>query len=347
MTRIEKTASIALLFTAFITAGLSASGAGDKNGELTVVTTTSIVTDVVKNIAGDHIAVKGLIPQGGNPHNYQPTPREMALVEKADLLLVSGLGLEEALLDALENVSTGKIVEVSSRIEVLAFEEDEHDHEAEEDHHNEDEHDHEAEEDHHDEDEHDHEAEEDHHHNQDPHTWTSLLNVVTWTEVISDALSELDPANEAAYRANAENYRKQLMDLDSRSREILSAIDEKDRKLVSDHSLFGYFARDYGFEDFGALVPSFSTNAEVSAKDFSELIEEVDEHQVKAVFIGNTAGDAIKKLGAVLVEESDHPIELLTIMTGSLAATGETGDTYLSYFEYNVNQIARGLGTGN
>ncbi|MBB6480035.1 metal ABC transporter substrate-binding protein [Spirochaeta isovalerica] len=330
MSRIKKSATTALFLLAFISAGLTASGASENNDGLTVITTTSIITDVVKNIAGDHITVKGLIPQGGNPHNYQPTPREMAMVEKADLLLVSGLGLEEALLDSLKNVSKGKVVEVSSRIEPLAFEE-------EGEHHDLEDHDDEA----------DHDEGDDHHHDQDPHTWTSLLNVLTWTEVISDALSELDPANRTAYQANAENYRKKLLDLDSRAREILSAIDEKDRKLVSDHSLFGYFARDYGFEDFGALVPSFSTNGEVSAKDFSRLIEEVNEYQIKAVFIGNTAGDSIKKLGAVLVEESDHPVELLTIMTGSLAAPGETGDTYLGYFEYNVNQIAKGLRSEN
>ncbi|MBN2657322.1 MAG: zinc ABC transporter substrate-binding protein [Spirochaetales bacterium] len=330
MTRMNRTALVALMISALYSAGLSASGAGESSSEITVVTTTSIVTDVVQNIAGDHISVKGLIPQGGNPHNYQPTPREMAMVETADLLFVSGLGLEEALLDALKNVSKGKVVEVSSRIQPLAFDEDADEHDGEDEQQEEGD---------------DHHEAEDHHHDQDPHTWTSLLNVVTWTEVISDALSELDPAHAAAYRANAENYRKQLMDLDSRTRVILSEIDEKDRKLVSDHSLFGYFARDYGFEDFGALVPSFSTNGEVSAKDFSELIEKVDKHQIKAVFIGNTAGDSMKKLGAVLVGEADHPVELLTIMTGSLAAPGETGDTYLGYFEYNVNQIAKGLGS--
>jgi len=324
---VNRTAVAGLLFFAFFSISLFASGERESDDELTVVTTTNIITDVVRNVAGDLVSIQGLIPQGVNPHNYNPTPKEMARVEKADLLFVNGFGLEEALLDALENVNQGRIVEVSSRITPLAFGEEAHDHEEEENHEDED--------------------EDGHDHDQDPHTWTSLLNVVSWTEVIAEALTELDPDNEVIYRSNAAAYIAELMNLDAWARQSLSAVKEEDRKLVSDHLIFGYFARDYGFENFGALIPSFSSNGDISAKDFSHLIEEVDELDIRAVFIGNTSGDALKKLGNVLVEESDHPIQVLPVMTGSLANEGEPGSTYLEYFEYNVNQIAKGLSGRN
>jgi len=344
----KKTFFVTLLLTFLASFNLFANGINEESDGLIILASTNIIGDVAQNIAGDIQTIEVLVPKGGNPHNYEPSPRDMALVEDADLIFVNGLALEETLLEVLEQVSTGNIVEVSSTIKPIGFEEgEEHEHHDEEMHEEEhhDHHDGEAHEDEHD-DHHDGEADEHHdHHDQDPHTWTSPLNVIQWTTVITQALVAADPANAAAYEANAETYRAKLEALDSKIRTEIATIADEDKLLVSDHSVFGYFAKDYGFETMGALLPSFSTNSEISARDLSELIELVEEHHIKAIFVGNTAGEALKKLAEVLAEESDHPLQILPVLTGSLTETGEEGDSYISFIEYNVNQIVKGLRT--
>jgi ABC-type Zn uptake system ZnuABC Zn-binding protein ZnuA len=167
---------------------------------------------------------------------------------------------------------------------------------------------------------------------------------MAWADVISSALGELDPENAAFYANNAEMYKASLQEIDAEAREKFSLIPEGKRVLVSDHKIFGYFARDYNFENLGALIPSFSTNAEISAGKLAELIEEVHEHEVPAIFVGNTSGEMVQELAKILKSEVDHPLEILTIMTGSLADE-EPGDNYLSFIRYNINQIAKGMGS--
>lgn len=323
------------LITAFfmsllLTSAAYASGSSEDDGNLTVLATTSMVGDIAQSVAGDIIDIEVLIVRGKDPHDYEPTPRDMAKVDQADILFTNGFDLEENLLETLENVTTGRIVEVSSAITPIEGDEVVHDHEGEE--HNDDDHE-------------EHEGEEHDDHAQDPHTWTSPLNIMKWVEVIKDTLIELDPENANGYEKNAESYLEKLLKLDKMARSAFDEIHEEDKLLVTDHSVFGYFARDYGFENLGAIIPTFTSSDETSAKELTHLIDEVNEHQIKAVFIGNTAGNAMEKLGNVLVDEADHPIQLLEIMTGSLSAPGQEGDNYLDYFQYNVNQIVKGLGS--
>jgi len=311
---------------------LQAAGMEEEQDQLTVLASTSIVTDVAQNIAGDALEIRGLMALGENPHNYAPTPRDMAQIETADLIFVSGLGLEEGLMNSISNVAEGTIIEVSSRVVPIEFGNDHDEHDEDHDDHEED----------HDEDHHDHDQDP-HDHDQDPHTWTSPLNVILWVDVIEEALVEIDPENAPTYRKNADIYRQELTEVHQQAVAAFSSIPEENRLLVADHNSFGYFARDYSFTNFGALIPSFSTNTEVSAGDLTELIESVEEHQIKALFMGNTANDSLKKLGNVLVEEADHEVTILPVLTGSLTDGGE-GSTYLDFITYNIEQIAKGLG---
>ena len=170
----------------------------------------------------------------------------------------------------------------------------------------------------------------------------SPLNVISWTDVISSALGALDPENAEYYAANADAYKASLRDIDNEAKALFSSIPKEKRILVSDHRTFGYFSRDYDFKDLGALIPGFSTNADISAGDLSGLIEEVNEHTAPALFMGNTSGNAIEKLAEILKDEVDHPIEILTILTGSLNEE-EPGESYLSFIRFNIQQIARGI----
>ncbi|MGC9394824.1 MAG: metal ABC transporter substrate-binding protein [Anaerolineae bacterium] len=286
---------------------------GDK---LRVVATTTIVGDVVAQVGGDAIDLAVLLPVGADPHVFDPSPQDMAKVADAGVIFANGAGLEAFLERLLENAGgDAEVVHVS---EGIAFIEVEHD-EAEvlEDDVAEDGHDHEG---------------------IDPHTWTDPNNVLRWVDNIEAALVLHDPAHAADYKANADAYRAQLRELDAWVRGQVSAIPAENRKLVTDHETFAYFAQRYGLEQVGAIVPGYSTAAQPSAQDLADLEDHIKTYGVKAVFVGSTVNPALAQRVA-----DDTGVKLISLYTGSLTEPGGEADSYLSYVKYNVGAIVEGL----
>lgn len=282
------------------------------SGALKVVASTTIVGDVVAQVGGDLIDLRVLFPTGADPHTFEPRPQDVAAISEADLIVLNGLGLEEALESLLEANAKGAIVHASEGVEVLEFEE----HEGEEN-----------------------EGEEEHaHEDGDPHTWTDPNNVMVWTENIAAALAEADPANAQTYQANAEAYLSSLQELDGWIRAEVEQIPAERRKMVTDHFAFGYFADEYGLEQVGALVGAFSTNAAPSARELAELQDKIEEQHVPAVFVGKTVNSELAEQIAL-----DTGSELVFLYTGSLSeASGEAG-SYIQFMRYNVNAIVNAL----
>ncbi|QEN07864.1 hypothetical protein EXM22_07625 [Oceanispirochaeta crateris] len=360
-----KKISLITVFSVLMVSILGASGSQDTDQSLQVVASTSIITDVVSAVGGDRIVLKGLISSGQDPHSYEPAPRDIAKVEDADIVFVNGFDLEEGLLSIIESVNPENIVEVSRMVKALEHnhhDADDHDadhHDA--DHHDADDHDadhHDA--DHHDADDHDaddhdaddHDADDhdadhhdaDHHHESgDPHTWMSPLNVISWVEVIVESLTDKDPANASYFRSNGEAYIIKLTDLHKKMQETLSVIPEEKRVLVTDHNLFEYFARDYNFKIVGSLIPGYSSSSESSSRETARLLDHLNQEGIPAIFIGDSAGEGVKKLALTLSKESDHDILVKELLTGSLRNPGMEGDSYISFMEYNMKQIVSGL----
>ena len=276
-----------------------------KNGEtLHVVVSTSIITDIVSNIAGDKAKISVLIGSGQDPHSYEPGPKDMVLIEKAHLIFVNGFNLEENLLEIIKTNAKASLLEVSKGVTPIKLANEQN----------------------------------------DPHTWMSPKNVLIWVENIVTGLSELDPGNKEYYRNKADNYIMMLNELDTYINIKISSIPKDRRILVTDHDNFGYFARDYDFSILGTVIPAISTMADPSPKELSHLIEAIKEHKLTAIFIGSTAGDKIEKLGKTIIDELDYEIKILTLLTGSLSEKGIAGDNYLSYIKSNIDLIAFGLG---
>ena len=291
---------------------------------LHVVATTSIVGDVVSNVAGDAAEVTVLMPIGQNPHAWEPTPRAMAAVETADIVFVNGLDLEENLMKAIDQRDTGAVVAVSHGVEVLPHPKTD----AHEDAHGGDGHG------------------EDHGHahlSGDPHTWFSPLNVMIWVENIEHAFAAADPDRAGRFAGNAEEYREKLDALDAEMRDLFGPIPDDARKLVIDHAALGYFARDYGFQILGAVIPSTTDQAEPSAHAVAELIKTVESESVPAIFVGGTASRGLKNLVDTVAQEVEREITVHTLLTGSLTPPGTPGDTYLGFTRYNAGEIAEGL----
>ena len=280
--------------------------------KLAVVATTSIIGDVVANIGGEMIDLTVLIAIGQNPHSFEPTPRDLAAVEDADLLFVNGLDLEEVLMEAIYNTASGVVVPVSAGIELLALDGD-------------------------------HADEEEAHTAGDPHFWVDPNNVIVWAENIAKVLRTADPANENIYRENAESYIAELQDLDRYIREQTALIPEADRKIVTDHHSLGYFADEYGYQIVGAVIPSTTDSGGASAGEVAALAELMADQDVRVIFIGDTAGQGMQNLAESLAKEIGGEVRIITLLSGSLAPQGKPGDTTLGYLRYNTDQIVSGL----
>jgi len=302
-----------IVLTLFCLSLSSIYGAGqqEEKGKIRIVTTTGIVSDVLGEIAGDSVDQYRLIPAGHDPHTYEPTPHDMAMVEKADLIFVNGFDLEEGLLSIIENVHTGRIIEVSATVDPLRHEKSD--------------------------------SGDEEHHDVDPHTWMSPRNVLLWTDVVLQALTRADEPHAGVYRENAGRYLQKLTALDSWIRESLKVLPPEERILVTDHDVFGYFARDYGFKVAGTLLKGFSTAVEPTPREIADLIALLKRENIRAVFIGGSSGTGIKKLADTIGKESDTGFAVIELLTGSLKSPGQPGDTYIGMMKYNVSAIINGL----
>lgn len=318
----------ALLFTA-CTAGTPVSADDDmalptlepvalaEGEKLRVVATTSIIGDVVAQVGGTHIDLTVLIAPGQDPHSYQPVARDLAQVERAHVVFVNGLGLEEGLLPAVKTVAhAAPLVPVSAGVEVLAGSEHAHEHEEEEGEHE--------------------------HGEGDPHTWMDPHNVILWAENIAAALTALDPAHAEDYRANAEAYQDELRTLDAYIREQVGRIPPERRKLVTNHEALAYFAQRYGFEVVGTVYLGASQLAEPSAGEMAQLVETIRAEGVPAIFVETTVNDALAR---AIAREVGQEIGIYTLYTGSLGPPGSPADTYIGMMRANIETIVAALGT--
>ena len=276
-------------------------GEGEK---LQVIATTSIVGDVVRDVGGDLMDLTVLMPLGTDPHTFEPTPQDAAAVADAHVVFVNGVGLEIFLEPLLQSAGEGvTVVPVSHDIELLQFG-GPHEHNGE----------------------------------FDPHTWFDPHNVIVWTHNIEHTLSTLDPGNAETYEANAEAYEAKLKELDAWIRDRVAQVSEANRRLVTDHTTFSYFAHRYGFEQIGAVFPGYSTLAEPSARDMAELEDAIREFDAKAIFVGWTVNPDLAKRVA-----DDMGTQLVFLYTGSLSEPGGPADDYISFMRHNVSAITEAL----
>lgn len=220
------------------------SGGGDK---LNVVATTVQITALTQQVGGDKIDLTGIIPAGADAHEFEPTAGDLTKIEKADVILRHGIGLDDWLDDTL---AANKDAEVATVTEGIALREGEEGGELID----------------------------------DPHVWHDPDNDKIMVDNIAAALGRVDPTNTIYYQDNATNYADVLDRTKTQVQEIIAEIPRNDRKLVTNHDAFGYFANAFGLEVVGAVIPSISTGSEPSAQDTADLLDTIAREHVKAIF---------------------------------------------------------------
>ncbi len=278
---------------------------------LRVVASTSIVADVVQHVGGEMVSLTVLVPPDSDPHAFQPTPQEMAAVSNAHVFFINGAGLETFVEDLLSSVGGDvPVVPLSYGVELLHLEGDTA-HE---------------------------QTEGEGELRFDPHTWFDPYNVMIWCDNIVTVLGALDPAHKEMYQANAQAYREKLEGLDAWIREMVAQVPAQNRKLVTDHTAFSYFAHRYGFEQVGAIFPGYSTLSSPSAQDLAALEDKIRAYSVPAIFVGRTINPDLAQRVA-----EDTGVRLVFLYTGSLSEPGGPADDYIAFMRYDVSAIAEAL----
>ena len=287
-----------------------------------VLATTSIVGDVVRAVGGNAVELTVWMGPGMDPHTFEPAPREVAALARADLVFVNGGGLE-TFLDALLSGNRKE-----GRKEINLFEALPEGTHIEHEPHGEEE-----------------KEETEHHHHagcahagEDPHVWFDPLLVARWTETIAEALAAQDSAQADAYRARAGAYRAQLEELHRWIEAEVASVPAGARRFVTDHDEFAYFARRYGFTITGALLPNVTTAAESSAREMARLEQLIRETGTRVLVVGVGVNPTLATRVA-----RDTGLRLATLYTGALGETGGRAGTYLDAMRYNVTALVGAL----
>ncbi len=274
-----------------------------------VVTTMSILADIIRQVGGARVQVENIIPLGAGPEDYQATPGDSQKIAEAQIVFFNGHALEEWLEPLFENAASADQPRVELSAGLEAIEDPEHAGEAAGDEHG--------------------------HAEGNPHFWLDPTSVVSYTATIRDELSKVDPAGAATYSANAAAYIQQLQQLDAELQAQASQIPAERRKLVTNHAAFPYFARRYGFEVLGVILEN--PEAELSAGELSALVDTVKASGVPAVF---SESQFNQKTAELLADEAG--INTIAVLYTDTLGSGEAG-TYLEMMRYNMATIVEAL----
>ena len=282
--------------------------------KLSVVATTNLVFDTLRVVGGDLINLQAILPTGADPHAYEPTPGDLRILADADLVFINGIDLEQMLHPALAEIaSRTPVISLSERIEPLSFAQSDNDHDRASDIHNE-------------------------IAGQDPHVWLDPNNVMSWVATAADALSAADPQHSDQYRQNASVYNRSIETLHNWILSQVSRIEPADRKLVTDHRALGYFTERYDFELVAAVIPAYSTAAEPSARELTELLQIIRSEHVMVIFVGTDVSTTIASRIA-----EDTGARVVPLYTGALSPPDGPAGTYLEMMKYNVETITKNL----
>jgi ABC-type Zn uptake system ZnuABC Zn-binding protein ZnuA len=284
------------------------------------VATLPPLADLAAQVAGERGAVASLVPPGADSHTYEPRPSDVAELEAADAYFGGGLGLDHGMLELAET-TLGEGAPVVRLGEVVLDEADlagapggrEPDH--------------------------DHGGDGGHAAGPNPHTWMSVPLARAKVEVIAEVLAELDPDAAEAYRENARAYREALGDLHASIEEAAATVPTDRRTLVTFHEAHAYFAADYGFELVGAIQPS--DVSEPTAADVAALIEQIEAHDVPAVFGSRAFPDDVTEQIAAETGATYHGGLSDDVLPGE---PGEPAHSYLGLMAHNARVIVGGLG---
>ena len=280
-----------------------------KDGKFHIVTTTSMITDLVQNIGGDKVEVEGLMGAGVDPHLYKASEGDVSKLFNANMIIYSGLHLEGKLVEVFEKMKRQKIktIAVSDALDkkdligstLFAS-------------------------------------------NYDPHIWFDVTNWEQITIYVEKQLSEALPEHKDYFKANATAYLEKLKVLKQEIEAEIATLPEDKRRLVTAHDAFNYFGKAYKFDVVG--LQGLSTATEAGVQDVQKTAAYIIDHKVKAVFIESSVPRRTVEALKAAVNSKNHEVVIGgTLFSDALGNPGTPEGTYIGMFKFNVHTIISSL----
>ena len=283
--------------------------ASKKSDKLNIVTTTSMITDLVKNIGGDHIDINGLMGAGVDPHLYKASEGDVSKLYNADIIFYNGLHLEGKLVEVFEKMEgTDKIqVALADTLDETTLIGSEY-----------------------------------FASNYDPHVWFDIEYFKLFGAKVAQVLSENDPAHAVQYAENEKTYRAKLDALQDEIRATIDSLPIEKRILVTAHDAFNYFGKAYNFEVVG--LQGLSTATEAGVQDVQRLSSFIIENNVKAIFVESSVPRRTIEALRESVRSKGHDVVIGgSLYSDALGNPNTVEGTYIGMFRYNVNTIVNEL----
>ncbi|MEX6626560.1 metal ABC transporter solute-binding protein, Zn/Mn family [Tenacibaculum salmonis] len=280
-----------------------------QNGKLNVVTTTTMITDLVKNIGRDKIEINGLMGAGVDPHLYKASEGDVSKLFNADVVIYNGLHLEGKLEEVFEkmehqNKKTIVVSDVIDKKNLIASELFAS--------------------------------------NYDPHIWFDITNWTKMTSYVADKLAQIDVKNASFYKENAKIYLEKLEVLNKQVATKINELPQEKRILVTAHDAFNYFGRQHKFNVVG--LQGLSTATEAGVQDVQKLAKFIIDNKVKAIFVESSVPKrTIEALQAAVKSKNQEVVIGGTLYSDALGSTGTIEGTYIGMYNANVNTIVNAL----
>ncbi|MGI8624518.1 MAG: metal ABC transporter solute-binding protein, Zn/Mn family, partial [Solirubrobacteraceae bacterium] len=286
----------------------SATGAG-RPGAIQVVATTTQLGDIVREVGGRSVQVTQILRPNTDPHDYEPRPQDVAATAHAAVVVVSGDDLDTWMDEVIANAGGDPTVVDAGQGRPDTLPGKTGGPEAS---------------------------------RSDPHWWHDPTNVEYAVHRIRAALVRAKPSARSDVEAAAGAYERKVRALDTGVQTCLAAVPAADRKLVTDHDAFGYFAKRYGITVVGAVIPAQTTQAQPSAGEIAALGAVIRREHVKAVFPESSISP---RLAEAIARETGASAAH-TLYGDTLGSEGSSGATYLSMEEANADAMVRGFTDG-
>lgn len=276
----------------------------DNNNRLNIYTSFYPVYDFTSKIGGDKISVKNIVPTGTEPHDWEPTPKDMQSIAEADMLIYNGLGMEqwvEKVTSAVGNDNL-KLVEASNGVELITVGDN---------------------------------SQTDYY-DTDPHIWTSIRNAVIEMENIKNALCEADSENSDYYEENFNKYKSEFEALDKEFEDFVSNCSKKD--IIVAHDAFSYLCRDYGLNQIA--INGLSAESEPEPSKMAEIVDFAKNNNIKIIFYEELISP---KAAQTIANEIGAETTALNPLEGLSESEEANGDDYLSVMKKNLEAIKKAL----
>ncbi|EFA73556.1 metal ABC transporter substrate-binding protein [Cylindrospermopsis raciborskii CENA303] len=273
-------------------------------GKLKVVVTSTILMDLVAQIGGEEISLTGILQPGVDPHVYEPVPGDGRVLEMADLIVYNGYNLEPGIIKLMNSTGVkARKLAVGEVVKSLKLKT--------------------------------HRGET----VPDPHVWGSVKNTMTMVNAIRDTLVELSDKDRQKFTQNAAQLDKELEKLDDWIKQQIQTIPPQNRKIVTSHDAFQYYANAYGMEVVGTLI-GISTEEKPSAKTVKELVDIIVRADIPTVFTETTINPELMK---TVAQEAGVELSTNQLYSDSLGVRGSGADSYIKMMKANTKTIVTGL----